>query len=226
MLKEVPYYERPREKAFESGVAALSNVELLAILLRTGSKEESVIDLSKRLLYSLDSISRLNEITIEELTNIKGIGNTKAITLLASIELAKRILENERKIKYYQNPKQIYNYYYPILKNLNQEYLYAIYLNTKGVVISEQLITKGTISSSLIDGRDILKLALKLSASAIILIHNHPSGDSTPSLADIKATSKIITQANLMDIVVIDHIIIGDDYYSMKENLTIFKHKM
>ena len=99
----------------------------------------------------------------------------------------------------------------------------SAFLNAKGLVISEQLISKGTLSSSLIDGRDILKLALKFSSSAIILVHNHPSGDSMPSVADIKATSKVINQAKLMDIVVLDHIIIGNDYFSMKENLSIFK---
>lgn len=223
MLREVPIYERPREKAIENGINSLSNVELLAILLRTGSKNEDVMQLSKRILYNLDSISRLNEITIGELTSIKGIGKTKAITLLASIELGLRILENKRKLKIYKDPEQVFNYYYPLLRNLNQEHLYVIFLNAKGLVISEQLISKGTLSSSLIDGRDILKLALKFSSSAIILVHNHPSGDSMPSVADIKATSKVINQAKLMDIVVLDHIIIGNDYFSMKENLSIFK---
>lgn len=223
MLREVPIYERPREKAIENGINSLSNVELLAILLRTGSKNEDVMQLSKRILYNLDSISRLNEITIGELTSIKGIGKTKAITLLASIELGLRILENKRKLKIYKDPEQVFNYYYPLLRNLNQEHLYVIFLNAKGLVISEQLISKGTLSSSLIDGRDILKLSLKFSSSAIILVHNHPSGDSMPSVADIKATSKVINQAKLMDIVVLDHIIIGNDYFSMKENLSIFK---
>lgn len=223
MLREVPIYERPREKAIENGINSLSNVELLAILLRTGSKNEDVMQLSKKILYNLDSISRLNEITIGELTSIKGIGKTKAITLLASIELGLRILENKRKLKIYKDPEQVFNYYYPLLRNLNQEHLYVIFLNAKGLVISEQLISKGTLSSSLIDGRDILKLALKFSSSAIILVHNHPSGDSMPSVADIKATSKVINQAKLMDIVVLDHIIIGNDYFSMKENLSIFK---
>ena len=101
--------------------------------------------------------------------------------------------------------------------------MYAIYLNTKGYVISEQLITQGTVSSSLIDGRDIIKWALKLSASAIILVHNHPSGDSTPSIQDMKVTNEIVKQAKIMDLVVLDHIIIGDTYFSMKENSLVFK---
>ena len=121
------------------------------------------------------------------------------------------------------NPKQIFDYYSPLLKNINKECLYAIYLNTKGYVISEQIITQGTVSSSLIDGRDIIKWALKLSASAIILVHNHPSGDSTPSIQDMKVTNEVVKQAKLMDLVVLDHIIIGDTYFSMKENSLVFK---
>ena len=146
MLREVPFFDRPREKALKYGIKTLSTVELIAIMLRTGSKDEGVIDLSKRLLYGLDSLSRLREMTIEELVNLKGIGKTKAITLLASIELGLRILEDKNRVKAYSNPKQIFDYYSPLLKNINKECLYAIYLNTKGYVISEQLITQGTIT--------------------------------------------------------------------------------
>lgn len=223
MLREVPFFDRPREKALKYGVKSLSTVELIAILLRTGNKEESVIDLSKRLLYGLDSISRLREMTIEELINLKGIGSTKAITLQASIELGLRILEDKNRLKKYKSSKQIFDYYSPLLKNTNKECLYAIFLNTKGFVISEQLITQGTISSSLIDGRDIIKWALKLSASAIILVHNHPSGDPTPSVADMKVTSDFIKQAKMMDLVILDHIIVGNTYFSMRENKIVIK---
>ena len=223
MLKEVPFFDRPREKAIKYGIKTLSTVELIAIVLRTGSKEEGVIELSKRLLYGLDSLSRLREMTVEELVDLKGIGKTKAITLQASIELGLRILEEKNKLKTYANPKQIFNYYSPMLNNINKECLYAIYLNTKGYVINEQLITQGTISSSLIDGRDIIKWALKYSASAIILVHNHPSGDPTPSIQDMKVTAEIVKQAKLMDLIVLDHIIIGDNYFSMKENSLVFK---
>ena len=223
MLREVPFFDRPREKAIKYGIKTLSTVELIAIILRTGSKDEGVIELSKKLLYGLDSVSRLREMTLEELINIKGIGKTKAITLFASIELGLRILEDKNKLKTYSNPKQIFDYYSPMLKNTNKEYLYAIYLNTKGYVISEQLITQGTVSSSLMDGKDIIKWALKLSATAIILVHNHPSGDSTPSIQDMKVTTEIVKQAKLMDLIVLDHIIIGETYFSMKENSLVFK---
>lgn len=106
---------------------------------------------------------------------------------------------------------------------IKKEHLYAIFLNTKGMIIQEKLITQGTISMSLLDGKDIIKWALKLSASAIILVHNHPSGDPSPSLADLKATSGFVNQAKVLELVVIDHIIIGNTYYSMKENSKIFR---
>lgn len=223
MLKEIPSYERPREKALKFGIDSLSTIELIAIILRTGSKDENVLETSKKILYSIDNLSRLREITISELTKIKGVGTTKAVTILASIELGLRILEVKNEITVYNSPGDVFNYFYPKLRSLNQEHLYAIYLNLKGVVIETKLITKGTISSSLIDGKAIIKWALKLSATAIILIHNHPSGDPTPSMADLKATTSFISQAKILEIVVLDHIIIGDTYYSMKKHTKIFK---
>ncbi len=223
MLREVPSYDRPREKAFKYGIKSLSNIELLAIILRTGSKKENVLDLSKKIIYNLANITSLREATIEELTAIEGIGLTKAITILASIEFGLRILEDKNQIIYYSNPKQVFELFYPKLHGLNKEHLYAIFLNTKGNVLKEQLITQGTISSSLLDGKDIFKWALKLSATALILVHNHPSGDPTPSIADLKSTTSFVNQAKIMEIIVLDHIIIGDTYYSMKENSKIFK---
>lgn len=223
MLKEVPSFERPREKAIKNGITSLSTAELIAIILRTGSKDDNVLEISRKILYSIDNLSRLRELTISELTKIKGIGTTKAITLLASIELGIRILEVKNEIKSFTTPNEVFNYFYPKLRSLNQEHLYAIFLNLKGIVLEIKLITKGTISSSLLDGKDIIKWALKLSATAVILVHNHPSGDSTPSLADLKATSSFVNQAKLLEIVVLNHIIIGDTYYSMKKNTKLFK---
>ncbi len=223
MLKEVPSYDRPREKAIKYGVKSLSMVELMAIVLRTGSKDENVIELAKKIIYSCDEFRLLNDLSLNELTKIKGIGPTKAITILAAIEMGIRIIASKNEIVFYHNPKEIFDYYYPKVKLLTKEHLYALFLNTKGVLIKEQLITQGTISSSLFDGKDILKWALKLSASAIILVHNHPSGDPTPSMADLKATTGFVNQAKIMEIMVLDHIIIGNDFYSMKANTKIFK---
>ena len=221
MLKEIPDYDRPREKALKYGINTLSNIELLAIILRTGSKGENVIDVAKNLLYSFKNLSSIAEATLKELTTIKGIGEIKAITLLASIELGLRIMDIKNEIIFYTNPQQVFDAFYPKVHLLKKEHLYAIF--SKGMIIQEKLITQGTISMSLLDGKDIIKWALKLSASAIILVHNHPSGDPSPSLADLKATSGFVNQAKVLELVVIDHIIIGNTYYSMKENSKIFR---
>ena len=223
MQKEVPYDERPREKAMKYGIQSLSNTEILAIILRTGSKEKNVLEVSQKLLYQIDKISNLKDITINELTNIKGIGKTKAITILASIELGMRIIRNDNELKTYTTPRQVFEYLYPKVKLLNIECLYALYLNTRGGLIQEVLITQGTVNSSLVDGKDIFKWALKLSATAIILVHNHPSGDPTPSIQDIKSTEKLVQMSKMMDVIILDHIIIGNDYYSMKEESKVFK---
>lgn len=223
MQKEVPYDERPREKAMKYGIQSLSNTEILAIILRTGSKEKNVLEVSQKLLYQIDKISNLKDITINELTNIKGIGKTKAITILASIELGMRIIRNDNELKTYTTPRQVFEYLYPKVKLLNKECLYALYLNTRGGLIQEVLIMQGTVNSSLVDGKDIFKWALKLSATAIILVHNHPSGDPTPSIQDIKSTEKLVQMSKMMDVIILDHIIIGNDYYSMKEESKVFK---
>lgn len=223
MLKEVPYAERPREKALKYGIQTLSNIELLAIIIRTGSKDKNVLEVAQNLVYKIENISTIKDMTINELTTFKGIGSTKAIAILASIELGMRIIRNENEIKTYTTPRQVFDYLYPKVRLLTKECLYALYLNTKGNLIKEVLITQGTINSALVDGKDIFKWALKLSASAIIIVHNHPSGDPTPSIQDLKSTERLVQMARVMEIIIIDHIIIGDDFYSMKEESKIFK---
>ena len=216
MLKEVPVFDRPREKAIKYGVNSLSNIELIAILLRTGSKQDNVLDVAEKL-------SLLKDMTISELMKFKGIGKTKAITILASIELGLRVLETSKENTFYTSPEAVFEYFYPKLRLKNKECLYAMYLDVKGQLIKEQLITQGTINSSLMDGKDIFKWGVKLSASAIILVHNHPSGDPTPSLADLKATEKLIQMSKYVDMIILDHIIIGNDFYSMKRSSKLYK---
>lgn len=223
LLKELPILERPREKALKYGIESLNNAELLSILLRTGNKEESALTLGNKILTTIESIKDLKETTISELIQIKGIGNTKAITLLAAVELGNRILNDSRDEISFETSEQVYQYMKYRVKDLTEEHLYALYLNSKGLLIHCKLLTKGNINSTIIDGKLIFKWAYKLSATAIILVHNHPSGDSTPSLADLKYTETVVKQAELMGLIVIDHIIIGKDYYSMKKNNKCFK---
>ena len=150
ILKEVPICERPREKLLLEGSDKLSNIELLAILLRTGNKDENVLEVAKKVIYLLEDITDLSSLTIQELTNIKGIGESKAITILASVELGKRMNEYKQNKFTFSNPKEIFEYFYPRVKDLKQEHLYVIYLDLKGKVISVKNLTIGTISSTLI----------------------------------------------------------------------------
>ena len=218
LLKEIPDYEKPREKAKELGIERLSNVELLAILIRTGTKGKNVLETSKEILYKLENIKDLNTITLTELTSVKGIGSDKAITVLAAIEFGKRINEFKKSSISFAKAEDVFEYFKIKMNGLEQENLYVIYLNNKLNLLDIKLITTGTINTTLFDATTILKWALKLSSPAIILVHNHPSGDPTPSVADYKMTDLIIKQCELLNITVIDHIIIGETFHSMKRS--------
>lgn len=219
LVKEMPINERPRERLLKYGVKSLANYELLAIILRTGSLKVSVIDVAKELLFSYPSIDKLNEATVEELKNIKGIGEAKAIEILAAIELGKRInVPVESKVSI-NSPYQSYLFLKDSMQHESQENLVCVYLNNQSEVIDSKTVTIGTINHTIFNPRDILKWALKLSATGIIIAHNHPSGNPEPSNEDIIVTKKIIQAAKLVDIIIIDHIIIGKNrYFSFLEN--------
>lgn len=223
LLKEMPESERPREKALKYGVENLSNAELIAIILRTGTQNENAIGVALRLLQEISSIKDLQNLTIVELTKIDGIGKTKAIMLLSAIQLGLRIIGDDSNRITFANSQEVYNYMKPKVIGLNVEQLFAIYLDVKGNLIEMKVLTKGNINSTIIDGKLIFKWAYKLSAAAIILVHNHPSGDPTPSVHDIKYTEVVLKQAKLTDFIILDHIVIGDGYYSMKKECKIFK---
>lgn len=219
LVKEMPKEERPRERLIEYGVTALSNEEILAILLRTGRKDLSVMELSKNVLYHLESLEDLKRISVHELLQINGIKMAKATTIVAAIELGKRLssIHQEKKIKI-KSPQDAYFLLHAELSHLEQEHFICLYLNTKSELIKKETIFIGTINQTLIHPREIYKSAIKLSAAAIIFIHNHPSGDSTPSKADIQATKALMETSPIMGIDLIDHIIIGQyEFYSLKE---------
>lgn len=223
ILKEIPIYERPRERALDVGVENLSTTELLAIILRTGSKKYSVLETANQILTKSSKIQNLNFLSLEELVEIDGIGITKAITILSAIELGKRINQIEKNDISFFNPIEIYNYMKNELQSLTEERSYALYLNTKGKLIEKKLLTIGTINQTLIDSKIIFKWAYKLSASAFVLIHNHPSKDSTPSKQDLQITREILKQSKTLGIFFIDHLIIGNDFYSMSQSTDIFE---
>lgn len=219
LIKEMLESERPRERLRSEGVFALSNVELIAILLRTGMKDLSVIELSKNVLYHLENLEDLRRMTIEELIQIPGIKAAKAATLIAAIELGKRLSYLPKTSQYRLiSPHDVYHLMHPELSYLEQEHFVCIYLNTKSEMLKKETVFKGTVNQTLIHPREIFRQAIRLSASAIIFVHNHPTGDSTPSKADIKATETLIESSRVIGIELMDHIIIGHhEFYSLKE---------
>ena len=219
LIKNTPIDERPRERFLKYGVNNLSNSELISILLNTGTKNKSVIDLSNSILQNLNDITDLKDMSLNKLKNIDGIGEVKAIKLLSAIELGKRVYyeKNLQKIKM-NTAKKVYIYMNEILKNEKQEYFYGLYLDSKKNLIDKKLLFKGTLNRSIVHPREIFKNAYLLSASSIICVHNHPSGDTTPSKEDFMITKTLVEIGKLQGINIIDHIIIGQDYYSFFEN--------
>lgn len=223
LIKEMPEQERPRERLSSNGVKGLSNVELLAILLRTGNKNKSVIELSKDVLYNLNNFEDFKKITYEELLKIPGIKEAKASTIIAAIEFGRRILKNEEVVN--NKITSSHDVYYELkeIAENEQETFYCIYLNTKLNIIKKELIYKGTVDKIVIHPREIFKNAIKYNSSYIILVHNHPTGDSKPSKADLITTEQLIEVAHIINIEIIDHIIIGrNEFYSYKENRKFF----
>ena len=221
-IKELPTNERPRERLKSVGVNNLTDKEILSIILKTGTKDKNVNELSLDILNKY-KLTDLKNITIKELTNIKGIGEVKAIELLASIELGKRIfLRDSKKLLKLDNASKIYESSKYLFNGLKQEYFYCYYFNNKQELIDKKLIFIGTINSATTHTREIFKEAYLLSASSIVCLHNHPSNDVTPSKADIVFTEHLIKTGNIQGIPVLDHIIVGDNnYYSFYDNLDV-----
>jgi len=219
MIKEIPIEERPRERFLKYSKETIQTHELIAIVLRTGSKDESVLELSRRIIYQYANLKELSNTNVKELTKIKGIGNTKAIELLAAFELGRRA-SNEyltEKVKLL-SPESIYLLLKDQFEMKTQEHFIALYLNTKAELIKKEVLFVGSLNSSLVHPREIFKHAVMNSAASIVIVHNHPSGDPTPSKNDIDVTKIIHQNSLMMDIKLVDHIIIGrNKYFSFKE---------
>lgn len=219
MIKDFPKDERPRERFIKHGPESLSNQELLAILLRTGTKAESVLQLAQRLIKEFEGLRMLKDATLEELTQIKGIGEAKAIQILAAVELGRRInsLSNEERYSI-RSPEDGANYVMEEMRFLNQEHFVCLYLNTKNQVIHKQTVFIGSLNASIVHPREVFREAFRRSAASIICIHNHPSGDPTPSREDIEVTRRLKECGRMIGIEILDHIIIGDKrFVSLKE---------
>lgn len=219
MIRDLPAEERPREKLQTLGPEALSNPELLAVILRTGTSRESAVHLAERLISKSGGLRCLPDLSLEELQEFHGIGLAKAVQIKAALELSKRIAttfqENETSVT---SPRHVAELFMEELRYKKKEYFKLVLLNTKNKVIAKEEISVGSLNASIVHPREIFTLPLKKSAASVILIHNHPSGDPTPSQEDLAVTRRLVDGGNILGIEVKDHIIIGDGcYLSFKE---------
>ena len=215
-IKGMPLEERPREKLLYYGKDALSNAELLAILLRTGTREKSALELSNEVLsLTEDGLINLCECTPEELSGIPGIGEAKACQIIAAAELGRRIATYPRKQKVsVGNPQDIVQLYMEKMRYFKEEHFCALLLDTKGRVIEDVEVSVGDLNSAPVHPREVFRQAVRRSAAAVALVHNHPSGDPEPSREDLEITMQLQDTAEVLGIQLVDHIIIGDGVYT------------
>lgn len=220
-LKKLPSEEKPRERLLKYGKENVSIDELIEIILKSGNKKCGIKDISHNILSSVNNISELKNMSINTLSRIDGMSKIKAIELVSAIELGRRVYEDNKyeNLVKLTNPNTIINYFHGLFMNKKQEFFYVIYLDNQKNYIDKKLLFIGTVNYSLVHPREIFKEAYLLSASYIICIHNHPSGDATPSENDILITKKIKDISDIHGIGFIDHIIIGyNNYYSFYED--------
>ena len=215
-MREMPKDERPYEKCSRLGAEHLSDVELLAVLLRTGTRGENAVELARKILYHAgeSGILGIHQFNVERLRQIRGIGEVKAIQISCISELAKRLAKASYQDKVcFTDPKTIAQYYMEDLRHEKQEHMKLLMLNTKAKLLGETTISKGTVNASLITPRELFIEALQKNAVSIIILHNHPSGDPTPSRDDMLTTKRILDAGALIGIELLDHIIIGNNCY-------------
>lgn len=213
--------DRPREKLIRNGTASLSDAELLAILISSGTKDKSALDLGRELLGSVNNnLNTLGKLTIADLKKLNGIGDARAVTIAAALELGRRRkLAEMPDVIQIKCSKDVADIFQPLLSDLAHEEFWILFLNRSNKVIDRMKLSQGGISGTVTDVRLVMKKAIEYLASGIIVCHNHPSGNLNPSESDSKITTKIKEAGNLMDIQLLDHLIISDkDYYSFADN--------
>ncbi|WNY26898.1 RadC family protein [Methanolapillus ohkumae] len=217
-IKDIPKTERPQERLLKYGPDSLSNAELLAIMLRTGTRHRNVLDLCHH-LFSENSLKKMSRMSVPEWVKTDGIGETKACQIVSLFELSRRLEsyteEPKRKIK---SPDDIYRFIYPKIREEKKEKFMILCLDTKNQVVREETVSVGILNASIVHPREVFRTALLESAAAIVLIHNHPSGDPSPSPEDLDITDRIVRCGQLLGISVLDHIIVGDGcFVSLKQ---------
>ena len=222
-INKWPEDERPREKLIKHGSENLTNSELIAIMLRTGigknGGSQSALDLANTVLLKYENLNELLNVSVAELAEIKGIGSAKAVQIVASIELGKRaVSEKSGNNVSFRCSEEVANYYIPLLKDLKNEQFRLVMLNIKNRIIREVMISQGSLTSSIVHPREVLKIAIKASAASVIFLHNHPSGDPEPSIDDIEITNRLCKSCSIIGINVLDHLIIAENgYFSFKQ---------
>lgn len=213
--------DRPREKLLEKGRLVLSDAELIGILIGSGSKNESAVELSKRILNSINNdLNELGKLSVKDFTKFKGIGEAKAITIVAALELGRRRKEirSARRIKI-SSSKTVFDFISPQFEDLTHEEFWVLFLDRSNQIISKQNLSKGGVSGTVVDARLLFKQAVECLASGIVLCHNHPSGNLKPSEEDLNLTKRLREAGKLLDIVILDHLILaGKDFFSFADN--------
>lgn len=220
-IKEWPEYERPREKMQKNGSDSLSDAELLALILRSGdhSSSQSAIDLGRNMLQTFGDLRRLSSATFSEICSVKGAGPAKAASILAALALAGRVNSDRlESLERFTSPLQIFNHFHYRFRDRRREYFVALLLDGKNRIILEEQVSEGSLNQSIVHPREVFSRAVKESAAAVILVHNHPSGDPSPSREDREITRRLKEAGDILGIRVLDHIIIGDgSYFSFVE---------
>jgi DNA repair protein RadC len=218
-VKEMEVEQRPREKALRYGLESLSDLELVALILQSGNKNRSVFEIASDVLKESEGLSKLMLMHVNTLMQIQGIREVKALQLLASVELSKRVIRSKVYHASIMRPEDVIEWFEFEYGSLPQECFIALYLDTKSKLISHRVLFKGTLNESVVHPREVFKEAFLQNANSVLIAHNHPSGDCTPSKADFEVTYKMVHVAMTMGVNLIDHIIVGQNqYYSFKEH--------
>lgn len=219
MLRDLPNEERPRERMLRYGAGVLSQTELLAILLRTGTRNESAIHMAQRLLAEIGGIRGIMDLSLDELTKMKGIGPAKAVQIKAGIELGQRLAKARTpEARIIRSPRDAADQVMEELRYLQKEHFVCLFLNTKNHIIAQETLSVGSLNASIVHPREVFRAAIKCSSASIVCVHNHPSGDPSPSPEDIRITERLCRAGEIVGIDVLDHIVIGDgSFVSLKE---------
>lgn len=221
LVRDLPVDERPRERLLSEGAASLSNTELLAVLLRTGVKNDSALRVAEKVLalYKERGLAAITQMSAKELSSIKGVGMAKAATILAAVELGRRLaLKAAEARTVVHGPADAASYVMPRFRFERREHFAVLLLNAKNHILALKTISVGTLTSSVVHPREVFQAAIEQSAASVILVHNHPSGDPAPSGEDLAVTRRMVEAGGIMDIPVLDHVIVGyDKFISLKE---------